>query len=104
MHTGGLPHREREPGVLRSVSQVYFQEGKTQWTVSSCMVGQLTNFWQVSAGTLSGDQANGPGLGFSTTSGVSQTSGVRWSPDLTATLWTSYTLGDLTLGGGARQA
>ncbi|MOA39836.1 Catecholate siderophore receptor Fiu precursor [compost metagenome] len=27
---------------------------------------------------------------------------MRWSPDLTATLWTSYTLGDLTLGGGAR--
>mgnify|MGYP006055294497 FL=1 len=27
---------------------------------------------------------------------------MRWSPELTATLWTSYTLGDFTLGGGAR--
>ncbi len=27
---------------------------------------------------------------------------MRWTPDLTATLWTSYTLGQFTLGGGAR--
>ena len=33
---------------------------------------------------------------------VTENTGVRWSPDLTATLWTSYTLGDITIGGGAR--
>ncbi|HEX6735316.1 MAG TPA: TonB-dependent receptor, partial [Azonexus sp.] len=37
-----------------------------------------------------------------TTGDVTETDGVRWSPDLTATLWTSYTLGDFTLGGGVR--
>lgn len=76
----------------------YFQEGKTRVDgVELGVVGQLTNFWQVSAGvahmkTKQLDQ-------FSTTA---ENTGVRWSPDLTATLWTSYTLGDLTLGGGAR--
>ena len=33
---------------------------------------------------------------------VTVTDGVRWAPDVTASLWTSYTFGDLTLGGGAR--
>lgn len=81
----------------------YFQEGKTRVDgVELGLVGQLTNFWQVSAGvahmkTKQIDQAS-----FSATNGVSENSGVRWSPELTATLWTSYTLGDLTLGGGAR--
>ena len=28
--------------------------------------------------------------------------GVRWTPDLSATLWTAYTRGDLTVGGGVR--
>lgn len=61
-------------------------------------VGQLTNFWQISAGiaktsTKQIDQraANG-----------TVTDGVRWSPDLTATVWTSYQLDKLTLGLGAR--
>ena len=81
----------------------YFQEGKTRVDgVELGVVGQLTNFWQVSAGvahmkTKQLDQAS-----FSATNGVSNNTGVRWAPDLTATLWTSYTLGDLTLGGGAR--
>jgi len=76
----------------------YFQEGKTRVDgVELGVVGQLSNFWQVSAGiahmaTKQIDQ-------FSTSA---ENSGVRWSPDLTATLWTSYSLGDLTLGGGAR--
>lgn len=86
-----------------SVSQVYFQEGKTQVDgVELGVVGQLTNFWQVSAGIAHMETKQVDQASFSTTNGVSKTSGVRWSPDLTATLWTSYTLGDLTLGGGAR--
>lgn len=87
-----------------SFTGTYFQEGKTRVDgVELGLVGQLTNFWQVSAGiahmeTKQMDQAshsNSTGL-------TTQNSGVRWSPDLTATLWTSYTLGDLTLGGGTR--
>jgi catecholate siderophore receptor len=81
-----------------SFTATYFQEGKTRVDgVELGVVGQLSNFWQVSAGiahmeTKQIDQ-------FSTSA---ENSGVRWSPDLTATLWTSYSLGDLTLGGGAR--
>jgi catecholate siderophore receptor len=86
-----------------SIAQVYFQEGKTRVDgVELALVGQLTNFWQVSAGVAHMETKQMDQASFSATSGVSQTSGVRWSPDLTATLWTSYTLGDVTLGGGAR--
>ena len=86
-----------------SFTAQYFQEGKTRVDgIELGVVGQLSNFWQVSAGiahmkTKQIDQAS-----FSATNGVIENTGVRWSPDLTATLWTSYTLGDLTLGGGAR--
>lgn len=87
-----------------SFTAQYFQEGKTRVDgVELGLVGQLTNFWQVSAGvahmkTKQLDQAT-----FSSNTGaITENTGVRWSPDLTATLWTSYTLGDLTLGGGAR--
>ena len=86
-----------------SFTATYFQEGKTRVDgVELGLVGQLSNFWQVSAGiahmeTKQIDQVSRNNAGV-----VSESSGVRWSPDLTATLWTSYTMGDLTLGGGAR--
>lgn len=86
-----------------SLSDTYEQDGKLRVTgVELGMVGQITNFWQISAGiahmkTKQIDQASRNNAGV-----VSESSGVRWSPDLTATLWTSYTLGDFTLGGGAR--
>lgn len=81
----------------------YFQEGKTRVDgVELGVVGQLTNFWQVSAGVAHMNTKQLDQASFSATNGVSNNTGVRWSPDLTATLWTSYTLGDLTLGGGAR--
>ncbi|MES2820721.1 MAG: catecholate siderophore receptor Fiu [Pseudomonadota bacterium] len=82
----------------------YFQEGKTRVDgVELGLVGQLTNFWQVSAGIAHMETKALDQFSHSSTTGVtSQTSGVRWSPDLTATLWTSYTLDNLTLGGGAR--
>jgi len=66
--------------------------------VELSLVGQITNFWQITAGITkldakAIDQQNATGT---------VTQGVRWTPDLTATLWTSYTLGSFTLGGGAR--
>lgn len=81
-----------------SLSGTYQQDGKIRVTgVELGMVGQITNFWQVSAGIASMDSEQIDQ--FSTTA---ENTGVRWSPDLTATLWTSYTLGNFTLGGGAR--
>jgi catecholate siderophore receptor len=66
--------------------------------VEIAAVGQITNFWQISAGLThmdaeTEDQQNSTGV---------DTIGVRWTPELSATLWTSYTAGDLTFGGGAR--
>jgi catecholate siderophore receptor len=81
------------------ITNVSVQEGKTQVQgIELSAVGQLTNFWQITAGlaktsTKQIDQraANG-----------TVTDSVRWSPDLTATVWSSYQLDKLTLGLGAR--
>jgi catecholate siderophore receptor len=61
-------------------------------------VGQITNFWQVSAGLT---HMEAEALDQQSSTGV-DTTGVRWTPELSATFWTSYTAGDLTIGGGAR--
>lgn len=61
-------------------------------------VGQINNFWQVSAGVT---KLDAKALEQRSSTGT-ETTGIRWTPDLSATLWTSYTLGNLTLGGGAR--
>ena len=58
----------------------------------------MTNFWQVSAGIAKMKTEQLDSYSNSTT----QNTGVRWSPEWSATLWSSYTLGALTLGGGAR--
>ena len=87
-----------------ALSGTYQQDGKIRVTgVELGMVGQITNFWQVSAGIASMDTKQMDQASRNATTGViTENTGVRWSPDLTATLWTSYTLGDLTVGGGAR--
>ncbi|MFZ2989453.1 catecholate siderophore receptor Fiu [Ideonella sp.] len=87
-----------------AVDLSYSQEGKT--TVSGlelAAVGQITNFWQVSAGLakMKTSQSNQTSVS-STTGAVTTTTGVRWSPEFTASAWTSYTLGAFTLGGGLR--
>lgn len=61
-------------------------------------VGQLTDNWNVSAGIATLDTEIKEG-----TSGNSGAGAVtRWSPDLTATLWTTYNWNKWSLGGGAR--
>ncbi|MCC6202437.1 MAG: catecholate siderophore receptor Fiu [Gammaproteobacteria bacterium] len=77
----------------------FAQFGKTRVDgVELAAVGQLTNFWQVSASiaktrTKVRDQFNASGV---------ETSTARWSPDVTANFWTSYSFGELTIGGGTR--
>lgn len=86
-----------------ALSDSYQQDGKIRVTgVELGMVGQITNFWQVSAGIASMDTEQLDQVSRSNAGVITENTGVRWSPDLTATLWTSYTLGDFTLGGGAR--
>lgn len=74
------------------------QFGKTKVTgIELSAVGQLTRFWQVSAGLAKTQTRQ-----IDQQSSTSVTDSVRWSPDLTATAWTSYQLDKLTLGMGAR--
>lgn len=86
-----------DPVTLASV-----QGGKTRVEgIELAAVGQITNFWQVTAGlqTMKIKQLNQQ----SVASGVTTvTDGVRWSPEFSATLWTSYQWNDFTLGGGVR--
>ena len=86
------------------VTQASIQNGKTRVEgIELAAVGQITNFWQITAGlqTMKIKQLNQQSVN-STTGVVTVTDGVRWSPDFSATLWTSYQWGDLTVGGGAR--
>ena len=62
------------------------------------LVGRVTEAWQVSAGVATMDTKQS---GVWNSTHDTQTTGVRWSPDLSASLWSTYTLGDLTLGAGA---
>lgn len=67
-------------------------------------VGQLTDNWQVSAGIATMDTKIKAGSARENTNPSTSATGVgtRWSPDLTATLWTTYNLGKWSFGGGAR--
>lgn len=87
-----------------ALSDSYQQDGKIRVTgVELGVVGQISNFWQVSAGIASMETEQLDQVSYrSSTKTATENTGVRWSPELTATLWTSYTLGDFTLGGGAR--
>ncbi|WP_234087551.1 catecholate siderophore receptor Fiu [Azonexus sp. R2A61] len=85
---------DKQVTLVDAVTNTYAQVGKTRVDgIELSAVGQITNFWQISAGVakMKTKQLS-----------MSNADAVRWSPDLTATLWTSYTLGDFTLGGGVR--
>lgn len=86
-----------------SLSGTYSQDGTIVVKGAElALVGQITNFWQISAGIASMDTRQVDQASRNNAGVVTENTGVRWSPDLTATLWTSYTLGDITIGGGAR--
>jgi catecholate siderophore receptor len=61
-------------------------------------VGQLTENWQLSAGIATMDTKIKSGTSGNNAAGAP----TRWSPDLSATLWTSYNTGAWSFGGGAR--
>ena len=80
------------------VTATTLQFGKTQVQgIELSAVGQLTRFWQVTAGVAKTQTRQ-----IDQRSSTSATDAVRWSPDLTATAWTSYQLDQLTMGLGAR--
>jgi catecholate siderophore receptor len=86
------------------ITGVVTQDAKTRIDgIELAAVGQLTNFWQVTAsiGLMDAEQLDQRSRN-ATTGVVTITDSVRWTPDVTASVWTSYTLDKLTLGGGAR--
>lgn len=80
------------------------QFGKTRVQgIELSAVGQITNFWQITAGLAKTSTKALDQHSLNANTGVVSTSdAVRWSPDLTATLWTSYQWDKLTMGFGAR--
>lgn len=87
-----------DPVTLQSV-----QEGKRRVEgIELSAVGQITNFWQITAGlqTMKVKEINTQS--FSGTGVRTDTPSVRWSPEFSATVWSSYQWGDLTVGGGVR--
>lgn len=75
------------------------QIGKTRVSGYELLaVGQLTEYWQLSAGFT---KLNAKALDQQSNVGL-DTTAVRWTPDYSATLWTQYSFGDLSIGGGAR--
>jgi catecholate siderophore receptor len=76
------------------------QSGKTRVSGYELFaVGQLTESWQISAGFT---KLNGKALDQRSSATALDTTGVRWLPDYSATLWTQYSLDRFTIGGGAR--
>lgn len=87
-----------------TVTNLSVQNGKTRVQgIELAAVGQLTNFWQVTAGvqTMDSKQLSMRSVN-ANTGAVTITDAVRWTPKWSATLWTSYQFGDFTVGGGAR--
>ncbi len=91
---------KNELAVLDSLSNTYAQMGKrTVEGIELGAVGQLTQDWQISAGLATMKTKVKAGSTGNNAAGAA----ARWSPELTATLWSSYHLNDaLTLGGGVR--
>ncbi len=83
------------------VANIYSQLGKRRVQgVELGMVGQFTKAWQVTAGVA---KMKATVIRGSTTGNTTTGADTRWSPELTATLWSSYNVDSkLTVGGGWR--
>ncbi len=87
-----------------AITREYFQEGKTQVQgVELSAVGKLSDNWQMSAGVayMDLDAKNQQSVN-ATNGAVTTTTGVRWSPNVSATLWSDYTWNQFKFGLGAR--
>ncbi len=83
---------------------LYSQEGKIQIQgVELSAVGKLSPVWDIAAGltTMDAKQKNQQSRN-ATTGVVTVTDGIRWTPDFAASVWSTYALGDVKIGGGIR--
>lgn len=86
------------------VTGEYLQEGETRVQgVELGAVGKVTPAWQVMAGLAYSktEPVNSQSVN-TTTKAVTETTAVRWSPELTGSLWSDYSAGDWKFGLGAR--
>ncbi|HEY0586447.1 MAG TPA: catecholate siderophore receptor Fiu [Pseudoduganella sp.] len=90
------------PQLVDAATNTYSQLGKRQVQgVELGAVGQITKNWSVTAGLATMDTEIKEGLTGNTTAAPGAAS--RWSPKVSATMWTTYKFDDkLTIGGGAR--
>jgi catecholate siderophore receptor len=91
---------KNEISLLDAATNTYSQLGKRRVEgVELGAVGQLTDKWNITAGIATMDASIKQG----TTGNNAAGAATRWSPDVSATLWTTYKFNDaLTVGGGAR--
>ena len=101
--TAALYRSENDGQVsVDSVTNAATQGGKTRVQgIELAAVGQITNFWQISAGFQTMDPKQINQRSVSNNAQVS-TDGVRWTPKWSATVWTSYQWNDITVAGGVR--
>ncbi|MDQ9020445.1 catecholate siderophore receptor Fiu [Acinetobacter sichuanensis] len=80
------------------------QEGKTTVKgIELSAVGKITDAWNISAGVahMKTEQENQLSVN-ATTGAITKTNLVRWSPEWTASLWTTYDYAGFKVGLGAR--
>jgi catecholate siderophore receptor len=91
---------KNEITLVDTATNTYSQLGKRRVEgVELGAVGQITDKWSITAGIATMDASIKEG----TTGNNAAGAATRWSPDRSATLWTTYKVNDaFTIGGGAR--
>jgi catecholate siderophore receptor len=85
------------------ITKESIQEGKTRVEgVELAVVGQITDAWNISAGVAHMKIKQKEQISFNTAGEKTVTDSVRWSPDWTASLWTTYDIAGFKVGLGAR--
>ncbi|MCH7328739.1 catecholate siderophore receptor Fiu [Acinetobacter modestus] len=103
--TSAIYHTENENQFTQDpITKESIQEGKTRVQgLELGIVGQITDAWNISAGIAHMKTKQKNQQSFNTTTGEkTATDSVRWSPDWTASLWTTYDIAGFKLGIGAR--
>lgn len=87
-----------------AITRESIQEGKTNVKgVELGAVGQISDAWNISAGIAHMKTEQEDQLSVNATTGaITKTNHVRWSPEWTASLWSTYTFKGLKVGVGAR--
>ncbi|WP_425915717.1 catecholate siderophore receptor Fiu [Acinetobacter sp. TSRC1-2] len=87
-----------------AITRESIQEGKTTVKgIELSAVGKITEAWNVSAGVAHMKTKQEDQLSVNATTGaITNTNNVRWSPEWTASLWSTYDVAGFKLGLGAR--